>query len=349
MATFVKRTTAPATTDPHYYSDNPFYQSGYGLPNCTCYAWGRFYELSGSRPSLSLRDAENWFGYSDGYERGQIPKLGAVICWRRGNTGDDSDGSGHVAIVEEISADGSIVTSNSAWGSTLFYLQTLTKESGYTWNDAYTFQGFIYNPVNFEGGSTALPDPISGNRWLTLAEMQINATYIYYYLNQRGWTLNAIAGMLGNMETESSINPGIWESLNEGYTGGGFGLVQWTPATNLITWAEDNGLEYAAMDTQLKRIIYELDNNLQYYPTTAYPETFSEFKTSTKDPAYLALAFLANYERPADPNQPIRGEQAQYWYEYLSGVGPIIPTPGIKKKKRRYNFLLFRRRNRQWL
>ena len=27
----------------YWYSDtNPFYPTGYGLPNCTCYAWGRF-------------------------------------------------------------------------------------------------------------------------------------------------------------------------------------------------------------------------------------------------------------------------------------------------------------------
>lgn len=23
----------------HWYSENPFYQSGFGMPNCTCYAW----------------------------------------------------------------------------------------------------------------------------------------------------------------------------------------------------------------------------------------------------------------------------------------------------------------------
>ena len=31
--------------NPKWYSDNPFYQSGYGMPNCTCYAWGRFWEV----------------------------------------------------------------------------------------------------------------------------------------------------------------------------------------------------------------------------------------------------------------------------------------------------------------
>ena len=351
MPEFVQRTTAPDTNDFHYYSANPFYQSGYGLPNCTCYAWGRFYELSGTRPTLSLGNGEDWFGYADGYARGQTPRLGAVICWRRGVAGDNSDGAGHVAIVEQINADGSIVTSNSAFGSTLFYTQTLTKESGYTWNSAYTFQGFIYNPVNFDGGSIVLPTPISGNRYLTEEEMQTNATYIYYYLSQRGWTMNAVAGMLGNMQSESTINPGIWQNLNEG-GGPAFGLVQWDPFTKYTNWCEENGLEPSEMDSALKRIEWELENGEQYYPTTAYPETFAEFKVSTADPYYLGMAFLANYERPADPDQPQRGTQAQAWYNFLSGLGPITPTPTpTTKKKRGYNFVLFGNkpwRKRQW-
>lgn len=342
MATFTQRTTAPDSSNSYYYSANPFYAAGYGLPNCTCYAWGRFYELSGQRPTLSTRDAENWYGYNDGYSRGQTPKLGAVICWRRGAVGDDSDGAGHVAVVEQINPDGSIVTSNSAYGSTLFYMQTLTKESGYTWSSAYTFQGFIYNPVDFGGASTTVPDPVSANRYLTLAEMQTNAVYIYWWLSQRGWTINAIAGMLGNMETESTINPGIWQNLAVD-VGPAFGLVQWDPFTKYTNWCAANGLEPSAMDSALKRIEWELANGEQYYETTAYPLSFAEFKVSTESPYYLGMAFLANYERPAEPNQPARGEQAEYWYEYLSAIGPFDPvTPTPKKRKRgKFKFVLF--------
>lgn len=36
---YVKRTTAPSKNDKNYYSGNVFYQSGYGMPNCTCYAF----------------------------------------------------------------------------------------------------------------------------------------------------------------------------------------------------------------------------------------------------------------------------------------------------------------------
>ena len=175
-----------------------------------------------------------------------------------------------------------------------------------------------------------MPDPISGNRYLSQAEMENNAKYIWYYLSGKGWTINAVAGMLGNMQTESTINPGIWESLDSGNTSGGYGLVQWTPATKLIYWCDNNGLNYQDIAAQLQRIEYELANGIQYYPTKNYPETFAEFKKSTKDPYYLGMAFLANYERPAVANQPKRGQQAEKWYEFLTG----LPAPGQTKTKR---------------
>ena len=147
MSKFNKRTTAPSKNNKYYYEDNIFYKSGYGMPNCTCYAWGRFYELSGTRPKLCTANAENWYKYNDGYERGKTPKLGAVIVWSKGKVGKSSDGAGHVAVVEEIKKDGSIVCSNSAWKSTNFYLTTHKK--GYK-KSGYNFEGFIYNPVEFE-------------------------------------------------------------------------------------------------------------------------------------------------------------------------------------------------------
>lgn len=331
MAEFVQRTTAPTQADAWYYANNPFYQSGYGMPNCTAYAWGRFAELLGSKPKLSLSNAENWFGHADGYARGTTPRVGAVICWRKGQAGVSSDGAGHVGIVEAVNADGSIVTSESGWNDSRFWwTRTRTNDGNWSAGSAYTFQGFIYHPNNFDGAGVDV-EPITGNRFLSKAEMENNARYIWNYLGQNGWTMNAVAGMLGNMQTESTINPGIWESLDSGNTSGGFGLVQWTPATKLITWANSMRLDYQDIDTQLERIEYELANGLQYYPTASYPETFKQFKESTKDPYYLGMAFLANYERPAVSNQPKRGQQAQAWYEFLSA----LPAPGQTKPKKR--------------
>lgn len=350
MAEFTQRTEAPTTDNAYYYANNPFHQSGYGLPNCTCYAFGRFWEIKGgSRPALSWGNAEVWWGKtSDGYERGQEPKLGAVICWRKGIAGNSSDGAGHVAIVEQINDDGSIITSDSGWGaSSVFWRTTRPNDGNWGAGSAYVFQGFIYNPAVVEPTTFH-----TGNRYLSQAEKEDNARYIWNYLGARGWSKNAVAGMLGNMETESSINPGIWQGLNEG-VGPAYGLVQWDPYTKYTNWCSDNGLEKSHMDSALKRIEYELENGLQYYPTDSYPETFAEFKVSTASPYYLGMAFLANYERPAEPNQPARGEQAERWYSFLEGL-PVVPdnpdTPGTWVPRKRMSFLLLAltRRRKQW-
>lgn len=342
MATYTPRTEAPDTTNAFYYADNPFYQSGYGLPNCTAYAWGRFWETSGERPRLSLSDAENWWDNdADGYERGQQARLGAVICWAAGVPFDDSDGSGHVAIVEQINADGTIKTSNSAWNSTLFYEKLIPANYELP---GYRFQGFIYNPVSFDadGGTVSKADVTSGNFYLNRTQMQKNARYIYAYLRVQGWTLEAVAAMLGNMEAESTINPGIWESLDEGNMNGGFGLVQWTPATKFFEWCAANNRSTTDIDANIDRIIYEVENGLQWIATAAHDITFREFTKSTGDVGTLAKAFLLNYERPADQSESVqeyRAELARDWYEYLTGSGGVI-IPSTRKK-RRFPFVLF--------
>lgn len=161
---------------------------------------------------------------------------------------------------------------------------------------------------------------ISGNRYLSIDEMTVNAQEIMNQLTSRGWTKNAVAGMLGNMQTESTINPGVWESLSPNVNNG-YGLVQWTPATKLISWAESEGLDYTSGDAQLQRIDWEVANNQQWIATSQYPMSFQEFKVSTLTPEYLAQVFIRNYERPRNPNQPIRSTQARYWYDNLEGGG----------------------------
>lgn len=147
--------------NPYWYSRNPFYGAGYGLPNCTCYAWGRFWEIGDpnhqyiNRPNLSTLDAELWWYAGDGYSRGSTPALGAVLCLADG----PYSGAGHVAIVEQINGDGSIVTSNSAWGGAYFYTMTLYPPN-YLPAAGYVFQGFIYNP--YSGGG---PGPFPPGWW----------------------------------------------------------------------------------------------------------------------------------------------------------------------------------------
>lgn len=192
---------------------------------------------------------------------------------------------------------------------------------------------------------------------LTEAEMQANVTYIYKYLAPHGWTKNAVAAMCGNMQAESTINPGRWQSDSVGNYSLGYGLVQWTPVTKYTDWCSEAGYsDPSEMNANLARIVFELQNNLQWYATDSYNISFAEFSTSSEDSGTLAKAFLLNYERPADQSssvQEYRASLADNWYSYLSGVEPGTPTdpdtPGTsaKSRKKRYNFILFNQRRLQ--
>ena len=155
---FTPRKSAPSTSSKYWKHTSAGgvnecikISGGSCIPNCVGYAWGRFYEILGSRPKLSRVNAEMWYlNTSDGYKRGKTPRLGAVICWAKGKAGNAADGAGHVAIVEAIYSDGSILTSNSGYKSTRFYMKKIKK--GYAL-PGYTFQGFIYNPAVPAGSS----------------------------------------------------------------------------------------------------------------------------------------------------------------------------------------------------
>lgn len=149
--TFNPRLAAPSTTDKYWIHTSKgglnscILVSGNScLPNCVGYAWGRFYEIMGKQPKLSRSNAEMWYGTNDGYERGSTPRLGAVICWRKGQVGNSADGAGHVAIVEKINSDNSIVISESGYNS--FRFRTRTLKAPYSIGGTYALQGFIYNP-----------------------------------------------------------------------------------------------------------------------------------------------------------------------------------------------------------
>lgn len=145
---YIPRLTAPKD-DPkepeyqYYFSDeNHLFKIGYGMPNCTAYAWGRIFELTGKKPKLSTDNAGRWYTYNSTnkiYSYGCVPKLGAVACW------DKNDAvNGHVAVVEKISKDKSQVTvSESQWDGEMFITYTYQSDSS-DHMSKYRFLGYIY-------------------------------------------------------------------------------------------------------------------------------------------------------------------------------------------------------------
>lgn len=186
-----------------------------------------------------------------------------------------------------------------------------------------------------------------GNYYLSYSEMRGNVAEIWNILGADGWTRNAVAAICGNMQAESTINPGIWEGLTPTSTPNvsvGYGLVQWTPWNKYADWAgsgwQNNGPKEVA------RIQYEVANNIQwfengsassiglpYYP----PITFAQFAVSTISVSTLSDYFIAYYEHPASLTATYqqRRSNSLNWYDYLLELpdpGPTPPTPTQRDK-----------------
>jgi len=152
---FTARTTAPGADNTYFFASNPYSQGGYGLPNCTAYAFGRAYEILGTTPNLAMGNANSWWAYNQNtgyYPSGSTPKLGAVICW-----GGSSDG--HVAIVEAINGD-TVTLSESTYSGIYFqnYTYTIGAEDA---TSVGGFQGYIYIGDYIDAASDVTPPSLS--------------------------------------------------------------------------------------------------------------------------------------------------------------------------------------------
>lgn len=208
--TYSPRLSAPNKNNQYYYSDkNVFYKYGYGIPNCTAYAYGRAYEILGKAPDLCPYDAEKWYDYNKTnkyYSYGKTPKLGAVACWYY------DGGSGHVAVVEKIE-NGKITFSNSSWSGEDFYLTTANvDDSNAGGNSWWHFQGYIYIG-NFE--SSDIQDTTSGSSGNT----GVYKTQVDDVLNMRSGagTSNSIVASVPN---GVSLTVTKIQKCSDGYTWG---------------------------------------------------------------------------------------------------------------------------------
>lgn len=187
MTTFTERTVAPSGTNKYYI------RTTYGglnkcilidsttgsvIPNCTGYAYGRFMECAKVKTcDLPTSDAGTWYS-STIYQKGQIPRLGAVACWKGG-----TEGRGHVAVVEAV--EGTNVTVSESGYYSKIRFQRRQMEPPFNFN-GLTFQGFIYNPFLDNGtGKMVIPEgPF---------ESEINGMKVIGYGQRQGQKLGMIS------------------------------------------------------------------------------------------------------------------------------------------------------------
>lgn len=113
--------------------------------NCTSYAWGRVCEIWGDSVAKKLSTGNAWTWYSKWIgSKSSTPLPGDVAVWSDG-------GAGHVAVVEAVYPDGSILISESGYNSYLFKTVKVTKANNYGYIG--TFLGFIHpgNWNNLDG------------------------------------------------------------------------------------------------------------------------------------------------------------------------------------------------------
>jgi len=129
---------------PYWFSGSPFYNSGYGLPNCTTWVYGRCWEATGEQPpSIFLGDAKTWWTENintNTYLYGSEPKAGAIMVW-------GGNGAGHVAFVEQVNTDGTMTITQSGWKTMAWYpynVKTGTVESIENYSSSRPFLGYIY-------------------------------------------------------------------------------------------------------------------------------------------------------------------------------------------------------------
>ena len=128
------------------------------LCNCVGYANGRFNEIIGD-PNLKgvafkfqyqlVCNAENFIESAkrQGLKISSTPVQGGIMVWQKGRTLGGGDGAGHVAVVEEVYSDGTILTSESGWNAWAFKTVRRSNSNG-RWGQAsaYKFRGCIINP-----------------------------------------------------------------------------------------------------------------------------------------------------------------------------------------------------------
>lgn len=162
---------------------------------------------------------------------------------------------------------------------------------------------------------------------------------VWNALIDAGFTETQVAGVMGNIEIESTFNPGATNP-----NGGAMGLCQWMPqylGQHLITYANDTETDWKNENLQINFIVAWLANTgpaVKYIDRTCgaiegLPDyQFGDFydvnawrNYTGTDVKYATIAFYCNYEH-GGPEQystkkrPERHEYAQDYYDKYHGT-----------------------------
>lgn len=225
------------------------------LCNCVGYANGRFNEiindpnLDGTEKRFKYQlvcNAENFIESAkrQGLKISKTPTLGGIMVWQRGATLSGSDGAGHVAVVEQINKDGSIITSESGWNGFAFKRITRTNSNG-RWGQtsAYKFRGCIINPSvksetvpaskpNLKSVSVVAQEVIDG-KWGTGSDRKSKLT-------AAGYNYNEVQSKVNEILSKKTASKTVTYTVKKGDTLSGIAAKYGTTYQKI---AKDNGIK----------------------------------------------------------------------------------------------------------
>jgi hypothetical protein len=165
-----------------------------------------------------------------------------------------------------------------------------------------------------------------------------NQQKAFNFFVQNGYTKEQAAGIVGNMISESSVEPGRKQGTAPGTVtkpadvlgySGGWGIVQWTPASKMINPSRDAGVG----DDVIGSLAYQLDflhKQLLGKPPLSEKAAGDAVKAATSVDA-AAVAFGGQFERFAgyeNPNNPRYAERKANAEHVLNTFGGSAPATG---------------------
>ena len=166
-----------------------------------------------------------------------------------------------------------------------------------------------------------------------------NAQEIWDYLSSKGLGSSAIAGIMGNIQAESSFNPRILQDLGNGAAESdeiicdgnrGYGLCQWTSIDrqrNLAAFAKSKGKKSGDLHTQLDFLLEEANHS-----NPGLIESMSNM-----DPHQAALLFHKEFERSAD-TPAMAARRGNFAKDIFAKQGRGISTAGTYAGSSSFNF-----------
>ncbi len=252
---------------------------------------------------------------------------GGITSVLSGGSPSANGPSGVISFVESVAAQIEAIRCQ-AYENCKNIVQEVINNIGWNFVTIYAIHGTMYDPLPME-------------------QQIANAEYIYNYLRARGWSLEAICGVLGNMHIESHYNPGTWQYLDDADYG--FGIVQWSDAeSRFLQWIKESLYNNYGIE-ELVTVVNEMATNspkelmdleLTYFlqsceggywtPTREYDcpaiVSFEEYvkNEGNYNVREMAMIFHGTYEKSPETDSYVKRENwAEGWYNHFTGVEDI--------------------------